>query len=164
MGSDFTLKRIFAYANTRNAVKKVLFVCTRNSARSQMAEALLNHQCGEFFKAKSAGFVAGTLNPLAVEAMAEVGIDISGNETKSVFDLYRAGELFAYVIGVCDQTTMEKCPTFPAPVERLNWSFRDPASVSGSYHSQMQQMRDVRDLIREGIDEWCSKVCCLETA
>ncbi|MBN1614652.1 MAG: arsenate reductase ArsC, partial [Deltaproteobacteria bacterium] len=112
--------------------KKVLFVCVHNSARSQMAEAWLNHSCGDLFEAKSAGLEAGTLNPFAVEAMKEAGIDISHNETKAVFDLIKSGELFSYVITVCDETSAEKCPVFPGITKRLHWSFADPSSLSGT--------------------------------
>ncbi len=78
--------------------KKVLFICVHNSARSQMAAALLNNQCGEYFEAKSAGLEPGTLNPLAVEVLREMEIDISKNKTQAVFDVFKSGELFAYVI------------------------------------------------------------------
>jgi len=138
---------------------KVLFVCTLNSARSQMAEAFLNESCGEYFEAKSAGFEAGALNPLAVQAMAEVGIDIESKRSQTVFDLYRAGEFFGYVIGVCDQATMEKCPVFPAPVQRLNWSFPDPAKAEGTFNERLQKVREIRDMIRQQIEEWCAEKC-----
>ena len=124
-----------------------------------MAEAWLNHLCGEFFQAKSAGFEPGTLNPLAVEAMAEVGIDIIQNETKSVFGLYKAGEFFGYVIGVCDQATFEKCPVFPAPIQRLNWSIPDPAKSPGTPEEKLQAVREVRDLIRAQVEQWCAEKC-----
>src|SRR5437016_12279175 len=90
--------------------QKVLFICVHNSARSQMAEAVLNDICGDYFEAHSAGLDPGTLNPIAVEAMREVGIDISQKETQSVFDVFKSGELFAYVITVCDDTSAERCP------------------------------------------------------
>jgi arsenate reductase len=80
----------------------VLFICVHNSARSQMAAALLNQKCGEFFSAESAGLEPGKLNPLAVEVLREIGIDISRNKTQAVFDVFKAGELFAYVVTVCD--------------------------------------------------------------
>jgi len=92
--------------------QKVLFICVHNSARSQMAEALLNDICGDHFEAHSAGLELGTLNPLAVETMQEIGIDISRKGTQSVFDVFRSGELFAYVITVCDESSAERCPIF----------------------------------------------------
>ena len=102
---------------------KVLFICIHNSARSQMAEAWLNYTCGDFFEAQSAGLESGTLNPLVVDAMAEVGIDISKKGTQKVFDVWKSGKLFAYLITVCDETSAEKCPIFPGPANRLHWSF-----------------------------------------
>ena len=106
--------------------KKVLFVCVHNSARSQMAEAWCNHLYGDRFEAESAGLEPGILNPLAVEAMKEVGIDISHNKTQRVFDLFKAGRMFAYVITVCDEASAERCPIFPGVTQRLHWSFPDP--------------------------------------
>src|SRR5213592_2061839 len=85
--------------------KRVLFICIHNSARSQMAEAFLNQLCGEQFEAHSAGLEPGKLNPIVVEAMQEIGIDISANQTKAVFDMLKSGKSFAYVITVCDETS-----------------------------------------------------------
>jgi arsenate reductase len=102
-----------------NSVKtKVLFICVHNSARSQMAEAWLNHICGEFFVARSAGLEPGTLNPLAVKVMSEVGLDISNKKPQAVFEVFRSGQLFAYVITVCDEASAERCPIFPGPPVR----------------------------------------------
>jgi arsenate reductase len=138
---------------------KVLFVCVQNSGRSQVAEAWLKQLCGAFFEARSAGFEPGTLNPLVVEAMAEVGIDISCNKTKSVFDLVKRGELFGCVIGVCDQKTIERCPIFPAPVKRMDWSFPDPLKTRGTHDEQMREVREIRDRIRVQVEEWCAEMC-----
>ena len=113
--------------------KRVLFICIHNSARSQMAEALLNQLCGEEFEAQSAGLEPGRLNPLVVEAMAEVGIDISKKGTQSVDDVLRSGRTFAYVITVCDETSAEKCPVFPGPTQRLHWGFQDPSVLTGTH-------------------------------
>jgi arsenate reductase len=93
--------------------KRVLFVCVHNSARSQIAEAFLNALAGDRFEAMSAGLEPGTLNPLVVEVMKEVDIDISRNQTKSAFDLFKKGELFSYVVTVCDAASAEQCPLFP---------------------------------------------------
>ena len=92
---------------------RVLFICIHNSARSQMAEAWLNRICGDQFEAQSAGLEPGALNPLVVEAMAEVGIDISQKGTQRVSDVLESGTVFAYVITVCDESSAEKCPIFP---------------------------------------------------
>jgi arsenate reductase len=97
--------------------KKVLFACLHNSARSQMAEAFLNMLAGDRFAAESAGLEAGILNPLAVEAMAEIGIDISGKTTRRAFDLLKSGKRFNYVITVCDAVNAQKCPVFPNTLE-----------------------------------------------
>ena len=91
---------------------RVLFVCVHNSARSQMAEAFLNHLAGDRFEAESAGLEPGDLNPLAVEVMREVGIDISGNQTKSVFQFYKENRLYKYVVAVCDEAA-QTCSIFP---------------------------------------------------
>jgi arsenate reductase (thioredoxin) len=143
---------------------KVLFVCVQNTARSQMAEAWLNHLCGDVFEAKSAGFEPGVLSPLVVEAMAEVGIDISEKKTKSVFDLFKAGAFFGYVIGVCDRRAMEKCPIFPAPVKRIDWEFSDPLAALGSSEARMEAVREVRDRIRARVEEWCAEYCPVQVA
>lgn len=123
---------------------RVLFVCSHNSARSQIAEALLNDMAGDRFDAMSAGLEPGSINPLAIEVMKEIGLDISKNESKMVFDLYRAGRMFQYVIGVCDGATMERCPIFPGINNRLDWSFPDPQSFEGSVDDRLTQTREVR--------------------
>src|SRR5207302_11383996 len=137
--------------------KKVLFICVHNSARSQMAAALLNKRCGEFFDAYSAGLDPGTLNPLVVEVLREMDIDISKNKTQAVFDVFKSGELFAYVITVCDESSAEKCPIFPGPAQRLHWSFADPAQVTGNYEEKLARVREIRDQIRDKIDNWCAE-------
>ena len=139
--------------------ERVLFICVHNSARSQMAEAWLNELCGEMFEADSAGLEAGTLNPFAVEAMAEVGIDIAEKRTKSVFDVVRAGRAYRFVITVCDREAAEKCPIFPGVAMRLDWSFPDPSKATGSEEEKLQRTREIRDMIRERIATWCEEMC-----
>jgi arsenate reductase (thioredoxin) len=139
--------------------KKVLFVCIHNSARSQMAEAWLNHLCGDNFEAQSAGLEPGVLNPLVVEVMQEVGIDISHKKTQGVFDLFKEGVAFAYTIAVCDGASAEKCPVFPGITQRIHWSFPDPSQVQGTKEEKLAQIRPIRDAIKEKIEEWCSVVC-----
>ena len=135
--------------------KRVLFVCVHNSARSQMAEAFLNNLAGDRFEAVSAGLEPGTLNPLAVEVMKEAGIDISQNRTKSVFDLYKKGELFSYVITVCDAASAGRCPIFPDLLTaRIDWSFADPSAFTGTFEERLAQTRQVRDAIKAKIKEW----------
>jgi arsenate reductase len=138
--------------------KLVLFVCIHNSARSQMAQAYLNTIAGDRFAAESAGLEAGTLNPLAVEAMAEVGIDISGNATRRVFDVLKSGKRFHYVITVCDAGNAQKCPVFPGALQYLNWSFPDPAQLPGTHEEKMKEVRKIRDAIKERLDSWISEV------
>lgn len=137
--------------------EKVLFVCVHNSARSQMAEAWLNELGGEHYEADSAGFEPGGLNPLVVKAMQEVGIDISGNRTKSVFDLYKAGGLYSYVITVCDEANAERCPVFPGLNQRLQWSFADPSKFEGSDEEKMGKVREVRDEIKDKVQEFIDR-------
>jgi arsenate reductase len=146
--------------STANHMKtKVLFVCIHNSARSQMAEAFLNRECPAFFEAHSAGLEPGALNPLVVEAMREVGIDISGHPTKSVFDVFRSGMLFSHVIAVCDGASAERCPIFPGVTTRLHWSFPDPSALTGTREEKMAGVRVIRDTIEQQVREWCGKVC-----
>ena len=133
---------------------KVLFVCCHNSARSQMAEALLNAFAGDRFVAESAGLTPGTLNPLVVEAMTEIGFDISGNKVKNAFDFYKAGKLYNYVITVCDQATAEQCPIFPGILKRLNWPFDDPSKLEGTHEERLAGVRIIRDEIKAKIENW----------
>ncbi len=137
---------------------RVLFVCTHNAARSQMAEAFLNHLADGYAIAESAGLEPGELNPYAVKVMAEVGIDISKNATKSVFDLYKEGRLYSYVITVCAPDAAARCPIFPGYVQRLNWYFPDPASFEGSEDEILEKTRQVRDMIRDGVEEFVKMI------
>ena len=139
--------------------KKVLFICIHNSARSQMAEAFLNQICYENFEAQSAGLEPGKLNPVVVEAMQEIGIDISQNQTKSVFDMFKSGTIFAYVITVCDEASAERCPIFPGVTTRLHWSFPDPSAFPGTHEEKLEKTHLVRDLIKTKVEHWCSEVC-----
>ena len=125
-------------------MKRVLFVCTHNSARSQIAEALLRHHAGDRFEAFSAGTEPGSLHPLAVRAMAEIGIDISEQRSKSVDGF--VGQQFDFVITVCDQAR-ETCPIFPGAASQLHWGFPDPAAVPGSEEERLDAFRRVRDKI-----------------
>jgi arsenate reductase (thioredoxin) len=136
---------------------KVLFVCVHNAARSQIAEAFMNHLCGDAYEGESAGFKPGVLNPLAVEAMKEVGIDISGNETKNVFDFFKQGKLYGFVITVCDESSAEVCPIFPGITAKLHWSFDDPSRFTGSHEERLEKMRKVRDQIRDRVRTFCAE-------
>jgi arsenate reductase len=143
--------------------KKVLFICVHNRARSQMAEAFLNLICSDYFETQSAGLEPGTVNPLAVEVMSEVGVDISKNKTQSVFDVFKSGQFFPYVITVCDESSAEKCPIFPGVTKRLHWSFSDPAALTGSHQERLNGTRAIRDEIRARIQAWCDEMCAVET-
>ena len=143
--------------------KKVLFICVHNSARSQMAEAFLNEICGEFFEAHSAGLEPGNLNPIVVEAMQEIEIDISSNKTKSISEFLKSNKLFSYVITVCDEASAERCPIFPGVTKRLHWSFPDPSSFHGTPEEKLARTREVRDAIKAKIEAWCAEACPTET-
>src|SRR5437660_12243283 len=138
--------------------KRVLFICVHNSARSQMAEAWLNTICGEYFEAQSAGLEPGTLNPLAVQVMAEAGIDISSKKTQAVFDVFKSGQLFAYVITVCDEASAEKCPIFPGPATLMHWSFLDPSEVQVSETAKLENVRIIHDEIRAKVENWSEEI------
>lgn len=135
-------------------MKSVLFVCVHNSARSQMAEAFLKEFGQGKFEVESAGIEPGKLNPLAIEVMKEVGIDISKNPTKDVFDLYKQGKNYLYVITVCDPKVAEKCPVFPGRSIKLQWSFDDPSSFTGTHDEQLEKTREVRDAIKEAVEQF----------
>lgn len=139
--------------------ERVIFICIHNSARSQMAEAFLKQKCGDKFEVQSAGLEPGKLNPIVVEAMKEVGVDISGNATKAVWDFVKVGKTFSYVITVCDETSAERCPIFPGMTTRLHWSFPDPSAFPGSREEKLIKTREVRDTIKAKIESWCAQVC-----
>ena len=138
---------------------KVLFICVHNSARSQMAEAWLNYLCGEFFEAHSAGLEPGTLNPLAIKVMREVDIDISAKKTRSVFDVFKSGQLFSYVVTVCDESSADRCPIFPGVTTRLHWGFPDPAALTGTEKERHDGVRKIRYQIRARIEMFCDEMC-----
>ncbi len=128
--------------------QRVLFICTHNSARSQMAEGLLRHMGKERFEVFSAGTEATFVRPMAIKVMAELGIDISRQQSKTL-DRY-LNEPFDDVITVCD-TAEEACPVFPGAARRRHWSFEDPSKASGSETEQLTMYRTVRDQIRARI-------------
>ncbi len=137
---------------------KVLFVCVHNSARSQIAEAYLNSLGGDRFEAHSAGLEPGVLNPYAVKVMGEVGLDISKNKTKDVFDFVKNGVMFGYVITVCDGANAERCPIFSGITKRLHWSFPDPAALEGTDEEKLRGTREIRDAIKTQIEEWMQTI------
>jgi arsenate reductase len=135
-------------------MKTVLFVCIHNSARSQMAEAFVNTRHAASLRAFSAGLEAGTLNPLVVEAMREIGIDLSANQSKSVDDAAVRARDYDYVVTVCDEASAEACPIYPTQGSRLHWSFADPSGFSGSHAERLARTREVRDAIATRVAHW----------
>jgi arsenate reductase len=128
--------------------EKVLILCTGNSARSQMGEGIFRSALGDKFEVFSAGTKPSSVRPEAVEVMREIGIDISGHRSKSVEEFL--GQGFRYVITVCDNAK-ESCPVFPGRVERIHWSFEDPAAVEGSEEERKAAFRRIRDQIADRI-------------
>jgi arsenate reductase len=133
---------------------KVLFLCTGNSCRSQMAEGFLRTFGGNVYEAHSAGTKPSTVNPLAVEVMREVEIDISGQRSKNVTQYL--GQHFPLVITVCDNAK-EHCPIFPGPCIREHWPFDDPAEATGTKEERLEVFRKVRDEIGARIRSWVTE-------
>jgi arsenate reductase len=134
---------------------KVLFLCTGNSARSQMAEALLRRYAGDRFEVYSAGLEPKGINPYTVRVMAEAGLALEGHRSKSLGE-YVGQVQFDYLITVCGDAG-EKCPTFPGMGQRLHWDFEDPAAFSGSEEETLAKFREVRDQIDERIRTWLAE-------
>jgi len=137
---------------------KVLFLCIHNSARSQMAEAYLKKMGSDKFEVESAGLEAGNLNSFAVEVMKEEGIDISNNQTNDVYDFFKQGKLYRYVITICDKEASDRCPIFPGMSEKINWSFPDPSSFSGTDEEKLQETRKVRDQIKQAVQDFVKQL------
>ena len=137
---------------------KVLFLCIHNSARSQMAEAYLKKFGGDNFLVESAGLQAGKLNPIAVTVMMEEDIDISGNKTNDVFDFYKEGRIYNYVITVCDEASAARCPIFPGVNKKINWSFPDPSALQGTPEEKLIQTREIRNKIKEAVKNFINEM------
>ena len=138
-------------------MKKVLFICSKNSGRSQIAEAYLKQMGDTGYAVQSAGLEpADAVNPLVVEVMKEDGIDLSQKTTQSAFDLFKDGELFTHVITVCDAETEAKCPIFPGITTRYSWPFPDPEEAEGTHAEKLEQVRQIRDQIKAAIKEMVS--------
>jgi len=133
--------------------EKVLFICVHNSARSQMAEEYLRKFASDRFEVESAGLEPGTINPLVVEVLKEEGIDITGKKTNSVFEFYKEGRRYHFVITVCSKEASERCPIFPGigPIQRLHWPFDDPSQVTGTHEEKLSKVRAIRDQIKDKI-------------
>lgn len=132
-------------------MKRILVLCTGNSARSQMGEGLFRHEGGGSFEVESAGTKPGHVRPEAIAVMNELGIDISGHRSKSVNEF--EGQAFDYVVTVCDNAR-DNCPVFPAGTARIHWSFEDPAAVTGTEEERLSEFRRIRDQIQVRVHEF----------
>lgn len=137
---------------------KVLFICIRNSGRSQIAEAYLKKFGGEKFEVESAGYNPGPIPSMIVKVMEEDGFDLSGAQSKSAWDLFREGRFYNYVITVCDRAHEEECPIFPKPFLQLNWPYPDPDSFTGSEEEKMEQVRELRDSIKARVEQFVEDI------
>jgi len=133
---------------------RVLLICGHNSGRSQIAEAFLKNFAGDNIHVESAGLVPKPINPLVVEVMQELGYDLSRATSDSVFDFFKEGRLYDYVITVCDETAAGQCPVFPGITKRLHWPFTDPETLTGTHEEQLDALRVIRDQIRDKLTGW----------
>lgn len=136
---------------------KVLFICGHNSGRSQMAEAFLSRIAKDRVLVESAGLEPKPVNPMVVEVMQDIGYDLSSAESNSVFDFFKQGRLYDYVITVCDETAAGQCPVFPGITKRLHWPFPDPEQLTGSHDQKLRALRHIRDQIESKIIDWIKK-------
>jgi arsenate reductase len=133
---------------------RVLFICGHNSGRSQMAEAFLDEMAGYRIHVESAGLKPRPVNPLVVEVMEEIGFGLSKAKSDSVFDFFKEGRLYDYVITVCDETAAGQCPVFPGITKRFHWPFTDPEALTGTHDEKLEALRGIRDQIREKVIDW----------
>ena len=134
--------------------KTALFICVHNSARSQMAEEYLRRFGGEEWQVESAGFEPGPINPLVAEVLGEEGIDIRDKKPRDVFELFKQGRAFQYVITVCEESGERRCPVFPGVSHRLHMPFPDPARLTGSHEEKLARVRELRESIKEMVKEF----------
>ena len=132
-------------------MRKLLFICEHNSARSQMAEAYLNFFAKGKLLAESAGLEPGTLNSDVVDVLKEEGIDISMKKTQGVFELFKQQKQYDAIIAVCSPAVSARCPIFPGRAKRFNWPFDDPSKLSGSREEILAQTRAIRDQIKQQV-------------
>lgn len=137
----------------------VLILCTGNSARSQMAEGLLRDMAGDRVEVASAGVAPTYVRPEAIEAMKEIGIDISDQRSKSIDEFMTSA--FDYVITVCDNAN-QLCPTFPGACRRIHWSIEDPAAVEGDYKTRLEAFRQARDELQERLRKFAEDEVAIE--
>ena len=137
-----------------NQPRRILFVCIHNSGRSQMAEAFLNDLGSPEFVAESAGVEPRSINPDVVRVMQEVGYDLFGAQSDNIVDFFRQGRLYEQVIYVCERGTEQDCPVFPGVRQTLHWPYPDPAALAGDEAERLEALREIRDRIRERVEEW----------
>ncbi|PKN66674.1 MAG: arsenate reductase ArsC [Deltaproteobacteria bacterium HGW-Deltaproteobacteria-15] len=140
---------------------RVLFVCTHNSARSVMAETFLNSLGSGRFHAESAGLEPRETNPLVVRAMKEEGYDLSGRQGNSIFEYFKEGRLYDYVVYVCASEDEDRCPVFPGVRRSLHWPFPDPSKLQGTEEEKLSQIRRIRDQIRSKVETWIHEITCV---
>jgi arsenate reductase len=133
---------------------RVLFICIHNSGRSQMAETFLKTMSGGRFEAESAGLEPRPINPYVIKVMEEIGYDLSGNTSDRVMQFFKEGRLYDYVITVCNESIENQCPIFPGIARRLYWPFPDPQKATGTEDEKLENIRSIRDQIREHIKSW----------
>jgi len=138
--------------------KKVLFICGHNSGRSQMAEAFLKDMAGDRIDVESAGLEPKTVNPLVIEVMQEIGFDLSQAKSDSVFDFFKEGRLYDYVITVCDETAAGQCPVFPGITKRFHWPFKDPEALTSIHEEKLIALREIRNQIKEKLTSWLKTI------
>ncbi|MGB9441164.1 MAG: arsenate reductase ArsC [Desulfobacterales bacterium] len=138
--------------------KRVLFICGHNSGRSQIAEAFLKDMAGDWIHVESAGLEPKPVNPLVVEVMQEIGYDLSQAQSDSVFEFFKAGRLYDYVITVCDETAAGQCPVFPGITKRFHWPFMDPETLTGNHEEKLAALREIREQIRQKVSDWAKTV------
>ena len=139
-------------------MKKVLFICGHNSGRSQIAETFLNDIVGDRIHVESAGLEPKPVNPLVVEVMQEIGYDLSKAKSDSVFDFFKEGRLYDYVITVCDETAAGQCPVFPGITKRFHWPFTDPETLTGTHDEKLAALCRIREQIRQKVTDWIKTI------
>ena len=137
---------------------RVLFVCTHNSARSVIGQTFLNSLGKGRFHAESAGFEPRGINPLVVRVMKEEGYDLEGRQGNSLFEYFKEGRLYNYVVYVCASEDEDRCPVFPGVRKSLHWPFPDPSRLQGTEEEKLSQIRLIRDQIRSKIEEWIQEI------
>ena len=137
---------------------RVLFICGHNSGRSQMAEAFLNDIAGNRIHVESAGLEPKPVNSLVVEVMQEIGFDLSKAKSDSVFEFFKEGRLYDYVITVCDETAAGQCPVFPGITRRFHWPFMDPEMLTGNHEEKLAALREIREKIRQKVSDWAKTI------